>query len=98
SRGNMVDTGLQNSFSHNVKRTPTNRNTRINMNTALTIAKKKPNLNHQQTEVKKLQKESNRSLRSTMEHTRKVKLDYTQSKLDYTQNISSQHTRLTPSL
>lgn len=91
NRGHMAGTGLQNSFSQTVRRTPTNRNSRINMNTALTIAKTKPNIHNQADTTGKLLNESIRPSRSSVEQTRKANFDYTQ-------NLSSQNTRLTPSL
>lgn len=97
--GNIAGTGYMNTYPQTARRTPTNQNSRINMNTALTIAKTNPNNlhNHQvnagqgSVETGKLHNEPIRPQRSTAESKRKVALDYTQ-------NLSTQHTRLTPSL
>lgn len=91
----MAHTGQHQLFAQTQKR-PTKRISRINMNTALTIAKK-PDLKqnqmkqHQKTEITNLQKEPIRPSHLQTEQTRKVRVDYTQK-------LSPQQTRHTPSI
>lgn len=74
NNGKLVGAGVQNTFSQTGKGTSTSRNSRINMSTALTIAKK-PNLPNQQqihhSETGKFQAETMLS-RKTMEQSPKT--------------------------
>lgn len=87
-------TGQHQSFVQAIKG-PTKRISRINMNTALTIAKKPDGKQqmkqHQTAEVTDLKKEPIRPSHLQSEQTRKVRVDYTQK-------LSPQQTRHTPSI